>query len=98
MGSLDYFFLCFYVDGKFGLCIKSPGRVDFSNALHQNISKGVIKLAQPNFQYEKRQRDLIKKKKQEEKRQRKLDKGKEQPSETPDQALDGPNTEDAGKT
>ncbi|WP_176759942.1 MULTISPECIES: hypothetical protein [Nitrosospira] len=55
-------------------------------------------MAQPNFQYEKRQRDLIKKKKQEEKRQRKLDKGKEQPGETPDQALDGPNTEDAGKT
>ena len=86
------------MDGKFGLCIKSPGRVDFSNALHQNISKGVIKLAQPNFQYEKRQRDLIKKKKQEEKRQRKLDKGKEQPGETPGQALDGPNTEDTGKT
>lgn len=59
--------------------------------------KGVIKLAQPNFQYEKRQRDLVKKKKQEEKRQRKLDKSKGQPGETPDQVLNGPNTEDAGK-
>jgi hypothetical protein len=29
-------------------------------------------LAKPNYQYEKRQRDLAKKKKQEEKRQRKL--------------------------
>ncbi|MEO7560578.1 MAG: hypothetical protein ABIT23_10025 [Nitrosospira sp.] len=55
-------------------------------------------MAQPNFQYEKRQRDLIKKKKQEEKRQRKLDKGKVQPGEIPDQALDGPSTEDAVKT
>ena len=33
-------------------------------------------MARPNFQYEKRQRDLVKKKKQEEKRQRKLDKAK----------------------
>lgn len=32
-----------------------------------------IKLAQPNFQYEKRQKELAKKKKQEEKKQRKLD-------------------------
>lgn len=31
------------------------------------------KLAQPNFQYEKRQKELAKKKKQEEKKQRKLD-------------------------
>ena len=32
------------------------------------------KLAKPNYQYEKRQKDLAKKKKNEEKRQRKLDK------------------------
>jgi hypothetical protein len=32
-----------------------------------------IQLAQPNFQYEKRQKELAKKKKQEEKKQRKLD-------------------------
>ena len=31
-------------------------------------------LAKPNYQYEKRQRDLAKKKKKEEKRQRKLEK------------------------
>ena len=38
-------------------------------------------MARPNFQYEKRQRDLAKKKKQEEKRQRKLDKSKPQSSD-----------------
>ena len=31
-------------------------------------------MAKPNYQFEKRQRDLAKKKKQDEKRQRKLDK------------------------
>jgi hypothetical protein len=45
-------------------------------------------LAKPNYQYEKRQKDLAKKKKQEEKqeekRQRKLDKGTAPPPETPD--------------
>jgi hypothetical protein len=42
-------------------------------------------LAQPNFQYEKRQKELAKKKKQEEKRQRKLNEGNVQPAENPDQ-------------
>ncbi|GDX60331.1 MAG: hypothetical protein JW384_01043 [Nitrosomonadaceae bacterium] len=41
-------------------------------------------MAQQNFQYEKRQKDLAKKKKQEEKRQRKLDKGKTPSDENPD--------------
>ena len=54
-------------------------------------------MAQPNFQYEKRQKDLIKKKKQEEKRQRKLDKNKTQPEESPDQSLDVESTEGAEK-
>ncbi|MBA2659005.1 MAG: hypothetical protein H0U72_05525 [Nitrosospira sp.] len=52
-------------------------------------------MAQPNFQYEKRQKDLIKKKKQEEKRQRKLDKNKTEPGENPDQPADAGNTEDS---
>jgi hypothetical protein len=39
-------------------------------------------LAQPNFQYEKRQKELAKKKKQEEKKQRKLDE-KNTPAEMP---------------
>jgi len=46
-------------------------------------------LAKPNYQYEKRQKDLVKKKKQEEKleekRQRKLDKGNAPTTETPNQ-------------
>ncbi len=42
-------------------------------------------MAKPNYQFEKRQKDLAKKKKQEEKRQRKLDKGNIPPAETPNQ-------------
>lgn len=41
--------------------------------LTDTILKEDIQLAQPNFQYEKRQKELAKKKKQEEKKQRKLD-------------------------
>ncbi|MGH8763300.1 MAG: hypothetical protein ACREUR_08730 [Nitrosospira sp.] len=54
-------------------------------------------MAQPNFQYEKRQRDLIKKKKQEEKRQRKLDKARMPSGENLDTSLNMPETEDAKK-
>lgn len=42
------------------------------------------KLAKPNYQFEKRQKDLAKKKKNEEKRQRKLDKKNSQAGENPD--------------
>lgn len=42
-------------------------------------------MAKPNYQYEKRQKDLAKKKKQEEKRQRKLNKASTQPQENPAQ-------------
>ncbi|MDS4039658.1 MAG: hypothetical protein RKP20_00570 [Candidatus Competibacter sp.] len=42
-------------------------------------------MAKPNYQYEKRQKDLAKKKKQEEKRQRKLDKSSVPPVEIPNQ-------------
>lgn len=42
-------------------------------------------MAKPNYQFEKRQRDLAKKKKQEEKKQRKLDKSNVSPEETPNQ-------------
>ena len=55
-------------------------------------------MAQPNFQYEKRQKDLAKKKKQEEKRQRKLDKGKTPSGDNPEQSPDTAEAEDAGKT
>jgi hypothetical protein len=42
-------------------------------------------LAKPNYQYEKRQKDLAKKKKQEEKRLRKLEKATVPAAESPDQ-------------
>jgi len=50
--------------------------------LADTILKEDIQLAQPNFQYEKRQKELAKKKKQEEKKQRKLDE-KNQTNPTP---------------
>jgi hypothetical protein len=43
-------------------------------------------LAKPNYQYEKRQKDLAKKKKQEEKRLRKLEKSAVATVDNPDQA------------
>lgn len=42
-------------------------------------------MAKPNYQFEKRQKDLAKKKKNEEKRQRKLEKKNAQSAGTPDQ-------------
>jgi hypothetical protein len=41
-------------------------------------------MAKPNYQFQKRQKDLAKKQKQEEKRQRKLEKSVVQPAENPD--------------
>jgi hypothetical protein len=40
-------------------------------------------LAQPNFQFEKRQKELARKKKQEEKKQRKLEERNPQPNDNP---------------
>ena len=48
-------------------------------------------MAQPNYQYEKRQRDLAKKKKKEEKKQRKLLKNEPSSTENPPVAPDGHN-------
>jgi len=44
-------------------------------------------LAKPNYQFEKRQRDLANKKKQEEKRRKKLEKSQASSSVDPDQSL-----------
>jgi len=44
-------------------------------------------LAKPNYQYEKRQKDLAKKKKQEEKRLRKLEKSAVAGVDIPEQAV-----------
>jgi cell envelope opacity-associated protein A len=43
-------------------------------------------MAKPNFKFQKRQKELDKKKKNEEKMQRKLDKNSTQPAENPDQS------------
>ena len=45
-------------------------------------------MVQPNFQFEKRQKELAKKKKKEEKKQRKLDKVQKQPNEDLDPSQD----------
>jgi len=52
-------------------------------------------VAKPNFQFEKRQKEIAKKKKQEEKLKRKLEKNTEQPEQvSPDQpAADSVNPE-----
>ena len=44
-------------------------------------------MAKPNYQYEKRQKDLAKKKKQEEKRLRKLEKNAIPTADNPDQVI-----------
>ncbi len=43
-------------------------------------------MAKPNFQFQKRQKELEKKKKNEEKLQRKRAKGTDQPEENPDES------------
>jgi hypothetical protein len=45
-------------------------------------------MAKPNFQFQKRQKELEKKKKNEEKLERKRAKSSEQPEENPDQSPD----------
>jgi len=48
--------------------------------------QGGNKLARSNYQFNKRQKELARKKKKEQKRQRKLDKKTVQPEENPDQS------------
>jgi hypothetical protein len=56
------------------------------------------KLAKPNYQYEKRQKDLAKKRKQEEKRLRKLEKHTAATADNPDQAPSPVPAPDKGET
>ncbi|MBP1753090.1 MAG: hypothetical protein H6Q57_1926 [Geobacteraceae bacterium] len=46
-------------------------------------------MAKPNFKFQKRQKELEKKKKSDEKMQRKLDKNNMQPTENPDASQGG---------
>jgi len=55
-------------------------------------------LAKPNYQYEKRQKDLAKKKKQEEKRLRKLEKNAVPTVDNPDQVPPPVPAPDTGET
>jgi len=64
---------------------KQAGSICFLTALRE-----VNPLAKPNFQFQKRQKELEKKRKQEEKRQRKLEKTPEQPAVNPDEPLPPP--------
>jgi hypothetical protein len=57
---------CRHTDRRFGRILRT--------STSKPISWKEDKLAKPNYQYEKRQKDLAKKKKQEEKRLRKLEK------------------------
>jgi len=66
-------------------CVKMAA---VNRALKNTFNNKGGKLAQPNFQFEKRQKELAKKRKKEEKKQRKLEEGK-QTTENPDQAIDG---------
>jgi hypothetical protein len=52
------------------------------------LSKEGATVAKPNYQFQKRQKELQKKKKMEEKRQRKLEKSVTRPGETPGQSPD----------
>lgn len=53
-------------------------------------------MAKPNYQYERRQRDIAKKKKQDEKRQRKLERKQGQPGDEPE--TETPAAESGGET
>ena len=54
-------------------------------------------MAKPNYQYEKRQKDLAKKKKQEEKRLRKLEKNTVADAASPDQVPSPEQAPEQGK-
>ena len=65
---------------------KSPLIDPFLVVIIKNNSQGGNKLARSNYQFNKRQKELARKKKKEEKRQRKLDKDTIKPEENPNQS------------
>ena len=56
---------------------------------HNNHPSKESSVAKPNFDFQKRQKELAKKKKNEEKRQRNLEKKERKPSEGTDQPIEG---------
>jgi hypothetical protein len=82
---------CALTDGRFGRILQT--------STNKPSSWKDDKLAKPNYQYEKRQKDLAKKKKQEEKRLRKLEKSTPSAEHTPDQvAPSSPAPDQEGNT
>jgi len=66
---------------------KSAPLIDpFLVVIIKNSSQGGNKLARPNHQFKKRQKELVRKKKKEQKRQRKLDKNTIKSEENPNQS------------
>ena len=65
---------------------KSPLIDPFLVVNIKNNRQGGHKLARSNYQFNKRQKELARKKKKEEKRQRKMDKNTIKPEENPDQS------------
>jgi hypothetical protein len=64
---------------------KSPRIDPFLVVIIKNNSQGGNKLARSNYQFNKRQKELTRKKKKDEKRQRKLDKNPIKSEENPNQ-------------
>ena len=65
---------------------KSPLIDPFVVVIIKNNSQGGNKLARSNYQFNKRQKELARKKKKEQKRQRKLDKSTIESEENPNQS------------
>ncbi len=65
---------------------KSPLIDPFLVVIIRNNSQGGNKLARSNYQFNKRQKELARKKKKEQKRQRKLDKNTIKSEENPNQS------------
>lgn len=65
---------------------KSPVQTFFLFAIIKNNSQGGDKLARSNYQFNKRQKELARKKKKDQKRQHKLDKNTIKSEENPGQS------------
>ena len=73
--------------GGANLGVPGPGRLStclVADSFQPSTVLGGDELAKPNFEYQKRQKELEKKKKKEEKLQRKLEKKNAQPEDNPD--------------
>jgi len=65
--------------------VNSDGSTRTSLGIHPAIPGKTLLMAKPNYQFEKRRKELEKKRKKEEKRQLKLENKAAEPKDTPDQ-------------